>query len=227
MAFFNKRLNASRFLLDFIFWAILSLLVTRFFLNITDYPVIGRGIWHISHVLLGGFLMLIGILFLLTSFGKRIRHFSGIICGIGWGLFIDEIGKYITLDNNYLFRPAIIFIYLSFILLFIIYRLLEKTEIKSTLSLWHELFENFEEIIDHDLEKREKEYILKLISQLEKRHLALPKRQLLNQIKKITLSTPSKMIIILFNLIPLPAHHFNLVTGPFSKKVCFLYPFSL
>ncbi|MEL7666305.1 MAG: hypothetical protein AAGU06_02655 [Candidatus Shapirobacteria bacterium] len=192
MAFFNKRLNASRFLLDFIFWAILSLLVTRFFLNITDYPVIGRGIWHISHVLLGGFLMLIGILFLLTSFGKRIRHFSGIICGIGWGLFIDEIGKYITLDNNYLFRPAIIFIYLSFILLFIIYRLLEKTEIKSTLSLWHELFENFEEIIDHDLEKREKEYILKLISQLEKRHLALPKRQLLNQIKKITLSTPSK-----------------------------------
>ncbi len=29
MAFFNKRLNASRFLLDFIFWAILSLLTTR------------------------------------------------------------------------------------------------------------------------------------------------------------------------------------------------------
>lgn len=192
MAFFNKRLNASHFVLDFIFWAILSLLTTRFFLGITDYPMIGWGVWHISHVLWGGIFMLIGILFLLISHGKRARHLSSIICGIGWGLFIDELGKYITLDNDYLFRPAIIFIYLSFILLFFVYRFLEKTETKSTYSLWHELFENFEEIYKHDLEQSEKEIILQLITKLNSRNLGPSERQLLRQIKKITLSTPSK-----------------------------------
>ena len=51
-----------------------------------------------------------------------ILKYSAIIGGFGWGWFIDEIGKYVTRDNNYWYQPAVIYIYFSFILLYLIYR---------------------------------------------------------------------------------------------------------
>ena len=48
-------------------------------------------------------------------------NFACILAGLGWGQYIDELGKYMSRDNNYLFRPAIILIYISFVLLFLIY----------------------------------------------------------------------------------------------------------
>jgi hypothetical protein len=49
-----------------------------------------------------------------------------LLSGIGFGTFIDELGKFITSDNNYFFQPAIPLIYMIFVLLFLVFRELEK-----------------------------------------------------------------------------------------------------
>jgi hypothetical protein len=168
----SKRLNASNLLLDFMIWASLSLFGMRLFLKIFNNPIVGRGNWHIAHVLWGGLFMLVGVIIFLIFYGKQSLKLASIFTGIGWGLFIDEVGKYVTQDNNYWFRPAVIFIYISFILLFFLYRLLERKSFQTRPSLWHELFEDYQELIDNDLETSEK-------------------RELLQKIKKLLRSTPS------------------------------------
>ena len=165
---FSKRVNASNQILEFSIWAILSLLGTRIFLVVFNNPVIGRGNWHIAHVLWGGICMLIGILIFLVFYGRNSVRYASIFSGIGWGMFIDEIGKYITSDNNYWFRPAIIFIYISFIFLFFLYRLLEKKYTKTHSACWHELLQDCQELIDSDLEITEKRELLQKIHRFEK-----------------------------------------------------------
>ena len=155
-----KRQDASNNLLDFLIWAVISLFGVRLFLQIFDNPIIGRGNWHIAHVLWGGLFMLIGIIVLIVFYGKSSIKVASIFGGIGWGLFIDEIGKYITKDNNYWFRPAIAFIYISFILIFFLYRILEKKTKIAPISLWHELFDDFEEIINQLSDEAKLERIL-------------------------------------------------------------------
>lgn len=163
-----KRLHASESVLNLMIWATFSLLGTRLLLQLTGYFTIGRGNWHIAHVLWGGLFLLLGSLVMLIFYGKLSRKIGAILTGIGWGLFIDEIGKYVTRDNNYWFRPAIIFIYISFILLFFLYRNLEKKTKVTSQILWHELLDSLSEIADNDLEFTEKKSLLQKINYLQK-----------------------------------------------------------
>lgn len=162
-----KRKEASELVLNLMISALLTILVTRLWLKLGIYNQIVFGVWHIAHVLWGGLFLLIGLFLSLVFYGKRTLFWSSIFGGIGWGLFIDEIGKYLTRDNNYWFRPAIIFIYISFVLLFLIYRKLEQKKSTDTKAKWYQLFEDMEEITNSDLEKKEKREILKEIKELK------------------------------------------------------------
>jgi len=55
---------------------------------------------------------------LLVSFGQRWMRLCALLAGTGFGLFIDEVGKFITADNNYFFKPALSVIYICFLVLF-------------------------------------------------------------------------------------------------------------
>src|SRR4051812_23893575 len=96
-----------------------TVLVIRTDLWLTNYPQLGGHGLHIAHLLYGGALMVTALAFLLTLLGRRVRWIGAIIGGIGFGFFIDELGKFITADNNYFFRPAAGIIYLVFIVLFL------------------------------------------------------------------------------------------------------------
>jgi hypothetical protein len=103
----------------FFICAVTTILCIRTDLWLTNYPQLGGHGLHIAHLLYGGALMLVALAFLLTLLGRRVRWIGAVVGGIGFGFFIDELGKFITSDNNYFFRPAAGIIYLVFILLFL------------------------------------------------------------------------------------------------------------
>jgi hypothetical protein len=103
-----------------------AVLLIRAYLGLTGFPQLGGHGLHIAHMLWGGAFMVAAIVLLLTILGYRIRHSAAILGGIGFGTFIDELGKFITSDNNYFFKPTIAIIYVIFVLLFLLFRWLEN-----------------------------------------------------------------------------------------------------
>jgi hypothetical protein len=91
--------------------AVATVLVVRGFLAAAGYPQIGGGGLHVAHVLWGGVLMVMGLVLLLSFAGPVIRPVAAVVSGVGIGLFIDEIGKFVTSDNNYFYRPAAALMY--------------------------------------------------------------------------------------------------------------------
>lgn len=102
--------------------AIATILINRAFLSLTHYPKIAFGSFHIAHMLWGGLIMLISIVMLLRYWNPSLRRFAAFTSGIGFGLFIDELGKFITKDNDYFFQPTIAIIYVIFIVMYLVFR---------------------------------------------------------------------------------------------------------
>jgi hypothetical protein len=123
---FVRVLKLSRLLETFFIASVTSVLVIRAFLASTGYPQLGGHGLHIAHLLWGGLLMLIALVLLLAFIGRHLQSSAALLGGIGFGTFIDELGKFITSDNNYFFQPAIPLIYMIFVLLFLCFRELER-----------------------------------------------------------------------------------------------------
>jgi uncharacterized membrane protein YczE len=110
----------------FLIAAVGTILVIRTQLWLTNYPQLGGGGLHIAHLLYGGIFMVLAIGLLVTFLGRSPRFPAAIVGGVGFGFFIDELGKFITSDNNYFFQPAAALIYLIFIGLFLVSRALQR-----------------------------------------------------------------------------------------------------
>jgi hypothetical protein len=115
--------------------AVGAMLVIRTFLGLTGFPRVGGNGLHIAHMLWGGLFMLAAIVVMLTLLGQRVKRGSAVLAGIGFGTFIDELGKFITSDNNYFFRPTIALIYVIFVVLFLIFRQIESNRELSSRAL--------------------------------------------------------------------------------------------
>jgi hypothetical protein len=116
---FVRNLEASEYFEVFLVSAVSSILIIRLFLRLTGYPQIGNSNLHIAHMLWGGLLMLIAILILLFFQSRRIEWWAALFGGIGFGTFIDEVGKFVTQDNDYFFQPAVAIMYVIFIFIYI------------------------------------------------------------------------------------------------------------
>lgn len=106
--------------------AVSTVLLVRGFLAATGYPQVGGSSLHIAHVLWGGLGLTIACIVLLAFLGPGTKPLAAVIGGAGFGLFIDEVGKFVTKDVNYFYRPAIAIIYVTFVVLFLTIRRLGR-----------------------------------------------------------------------------------------------------
>jgi hypothetical protein len=123
----TRRLEAPLLFESFFVAAVCSFLGIRAFLALANYPQVGGGGLHIAHMLWGGLLMLVALLLLLGFLDATVFHAAAIVAGLGFGTFIDEIGKFVTSDNDYFFRPAVALIYVAFVGAFLLTRTLIGT----------------------------------------------------------------------------------------------------
>ncbi len=121
-----RDLEAEGLLDSFLVSAVGSILVIRGYLQLTGYPQIGGGGLHIAHMLWGGLFMLIALIFSIVILNREKYYLVAILGGIGFGTFIDEVGKFITRDNNYFFEPTVSIVYAVFILIYLALKFIEN-----------------------------------------------------------------------------------------------------
>jgi hypothetical protein len=129
---------------------------TRLFLYLTGYPQLGNSTLHIAHLLWGGLLLFIGSMLLIIYANRWIYRLGAILTGVGVGLFMDEVGKFITRSNDYFFPAAAPIVYAFFLLIVLLYLEIRRPNRQDARSEMYRVFDTFEEVLDHDLDHQER-----------------------------------------------------------------------
>jgi len=143
-----------------------SVSATRLFLELTGYPQLGGGELHIAHVLWGGLLLFAAALISIIFVNNWAATLSALVAGLGVGLFIDEVGKFITSTNDYFYPSAAPIVYVFFLLTVLVAFQVRQSRPKSTRSRMYEILEQFSEVLDRDLSAYEREDLIQSLSEV-------------------------------------------------------------
>jgi len=161
--YFVRNIDAINYLEIFLICSVAAVLTIRLFLHLTGYPQIGNSTLHIAHMLWGGLLMLVALIMLFAFFGKRIELWAAIIGGIGFGTFIDEVGKFVTQDNDYFFQPAVSLMYITFILIILAMHIIKSAWTLTEKEYLLNALKGLEEVALKDLDREEKDKVLRYL----------------------------------------------------------------
>ncbi len=167
--YFVRRVHAASEFELFFVSAVGTILIVRAALALTGWPQLGGGKIHFAHLLWGGLGMLIGIVLFMAFQGRMWRFFATLACGIGFGLFIDELGKFITSDNDYFFQPVIAIIYLIFVALFFLFHWLGTVRNLTQQVALVNAFDYAKEAVLRDMDAGERDEALYLLSRSDQR----------------------------------------------------------
>jgi hypothetical protein len=129
-----------------------TVIITRAFLELTGYPQIGNSVLHIAHALWGGLLLIIAAYLPLAYANRWAFQVSAVLGGIGIGLFIDEVGKFITQANDYFFPPALPLIYGFILLNVLVYLYFRRPHNENARSALYHALEGLQDLLDGDLD---------------------------------------------------------------------------
>jgi hypothetical protein len=147
-----KRADAERYLLIMLLSFAASVILTRIYLQLTGFPQVGSGDLHIAHLLWGGLLLFVSSALMLVLANSWALTTSAILSGVGVGLFIDEVGKFITKTNDYFYPAAAPIIYAFFLLTVVLYLQVRRRESRDARSELYHVFEHLGEAVDADLD---------------------------------------------------------------------------
>jgi hypothetical protein len=151
----------------FLVSAVSTVLAIRAYLRLTDYPSIGGARLHVAHMLWGGLLMLAALVILLAFLGRRPKRWAASLGGVGFGTFIDEIGKFVTRDNDYFYRPAVALIYVTFVLMYVALRSVRPRQTVTHQEYLVNALQEMEEAALKDLQAEERDRALHYLSRAD------------------------------------------------------------
>jgi hypothetical protein len=151
-----KREGAERYILLSLVSFAASVIFTRLFLEITGYPQIATSTLHIAHVLWGGLLLFVAALLPLILANRWAFNWSAILSGLGVGLFIDEVGKFITQTNDYFYPPAAPIIYAFFLITVLLYLRVRRPPARTPRNELYRILEGLTEVLDHEMDAQER-----------------------------------------------------------------------
>lgn len=105
-----------------------TIILVRLFLELTGYPQVGNSTLHIAHLLWGGLLLFVSVLTALIWDNPSSMRVAAALSGVGIGLFIDEVGKFITQNNDYFFPAAAPIIYGFFLLTVLLFLFVRRPD---------------------------------------------------------------------------------------------------
>ena len=144
-----RRHRAERYVLISLITFAFTVIALRAILWLAGYPQIGTGTVHIAHVLWGG-LGLFGASLLMLVLSNRWAMLLGAsLSGAGVGLFIDEVGKFITSNNNYYTPAAAPIIYALFLATVLVYLRVRRPPKRDTRGEMYCALEQMGEVLDH------------------------------------------------------------------------------
>ncbi len=178
-----RRENAEAYLFLVLVSFALTVIVTRWFLELTGFPRIGGGDLHIAHALWGGAAMFVAALLPIGLAGRTVYRTASVLAGVGIGLFIDEVGKFITADNDYFYPAAAPIIYATFLLAAIVWlRLRDRGEPDPRAQLLGAL-ELLEESVEGDLQRTEVEALVERLRSASDRAPSSEQRRLASHLR--------------------------------------------
>lgn len=111
-----RREGAEAYLFVMLVSFAVTVIATRWFLELTGFPKIGGGDLHIAHALWGGAALFAAAILPILLAGRFVYFAAAGLAGVGIGLFIDEVGKLITAESDYFYPVAAPIIYATFLL---------------------------------------------------------------------------------------------------------------
>lgn len=151
-----KRNYAERYILVALISFAGSVTITRLFLSLTGYPQIGGGELHIAHVLWGGLLLFIAAILPLLFANNWVYTVGALLGGVGVGLFMDEVGKFITAKNDYFFPAAAPIIYVFFLLTVLVFIQIRTMRETNRYADLHRALDKVHDILEQPGNKKEK-----------------------------------------------------------------------
>lgn len=150
-----SRNHAEGYLLTSLVAFAVTVIFTRVFLQLAGFPQIGNSVLHIAHALWGGLFLFIAVLLPLALANRWALQAGAVLSGLGIGLFIDEVGKFITQTNDYFFPPALSLIYGFFLLCVFLYLVFRRSHKDDPRRAMYHALEGLHNVLDGDLDLEE------------------------------------------------------------------------